>query len=66
MDIQTYLVHSKYAFTANPYVSLSKDCNIQITQFISENLFHLRICKFCMNTFFHLGKSAFKVHYRKC
>lgn len=37
-DIQTWLGHSNYAFTANTYVHVSKDSHMQMAQAFSENL----------------------------
>ena len=37
-DIQTWLGHSNFAFTANTYVHSSKDSHIQMAQAFSENL----------------------------
>jgi len=37
-DIQTWLGHSNYAFTANTYVHGSKDSHMQMAQTFSENL----------------------------
>lgn len=37
-DIQTWLGHSNYAFTANTYVHSSKDSHMQMAQSMSENL----------------------------
>ena len=37
-DIQTWLGHSNYSFTANTYVHSSKDCHVQMAQAFSEKL----------------------------
>jgi integrase len=37
-DIQTWLGHSNYSFTANVYVHSSKNSHIQMAQSFSENL----------------------------
>ena len=37
-DIQTWLGHSNYSFTADTYVHSSKDSHVQIAQTFSENL----------------------------
>lgn len=37
-DIQTWLGHSNYSFTANTYVHSSKDSHIQMAQTFSEKL----------------------------
>ena len=37
-DIQTWLGHSNYAFTANTYVHVSKDSHMQMAQSFSEKL----------------------------
>lgn len=37
-DIQTWLGHSNYSFTANTYVHSSKDSHIQMAQSFSDNL----------------------------
>lgn len=37
-DIQTWLGHSNYSFTANTYVHSSKDSHMQMAQAFSENL----------------------------
>ena len=37
-DIQTWLGHSNYSFTANTYVHSSKDSHVQMAQAFSEKL----------------------------
>ena len=37
-DIQTWLGHSNYSFTANTYVHTSKESHVQMAQTLSEKL----------------------------
>ena len=37
-DIQTWLGHSNYSFTANTYVHSSKDSHVQMAQSFAEKL----------------------------
>lgn len=58
-DIQTWLGHSNYAFTANTYVHSSKDSHMQMAQSMSENLPTLGPAITVMNTDFPMLEASF-------
>ena len=58
-DIQTWLGHSNYAFTANTYVHSSKDSHMQMAQSMSENLPTLGPATAVANTDFPMLEASF-------
>lgn len=58
-DIQTWLGHSNYAFTANTYVHSSKDSHMQMAQSMSENLPTLGPAAAVANTDFPMLEASF-------